>query len=87
MSYLGIDLGGTKVRAVKIVDQSCETYSDSLIPKKGNEKEVIDIIKKLISELIDKSVIGIGIGVPSVVDQKLGIVYDVQNIPSWEKVF
>ena len=87
MSYLGIDLGGTKVRAVKIVDQSCETYADSLIPKKGNEKEVIDIIKKIISELIDKSVIGIGIGVPSVVDEKLGIVYDVQNIPSWKKVF
>ena len=36
MSYLGIDLGGTKVRAVKIVDQSCESYADSLIPKRGS---------------------------------------------------
>ena len=87
MSYIGIDLGGTKIRAVKIVDQSCETYANSLVPKKGSEKEIIDIIKKLISKLIDKSVIGIGIGVPSVVDEKLGIVYDVQNIPSWKKVF
>ena len=87
MSYLGIDLGGTKVRAVKIVDQSCKSYADSLIPKKGSEKEIVEIIKKLISKLIDKSVVGIGIGVPSVVDEKLGIVYDVQNIPSWKKVF
>ena len=31
--------------------------------------------------------VGIGIGVQSLVDQKLGIVYDVQNIPSWKKVF
>lgn len=87
MSYLGIDLGGTKIRIAKIVDQSCQTYAHSLIPKEGSEKEIINIIKKLISKLLDKSVIGIGIGVPSVVDEKLGIVYDVQNIPSWKKVF
>lgn len=87
MSYIGIDLGGTKVRAVRIVDQSCETYANSLVPKRGSEKEIIDIIKKLISKLLDENVIGIGIGVPSVVDEKLGIVYDVQNIPSWKKVF
>ena len=87
MSYIGIDLGGTRVRAVKIVDQSCKTYANSLVPKRGSEKEIIDIIKKLISKLLDENVIGIGIGVPSVVDEKLGIVYDVQNIPSWKKVF
>ena len=28
----------------------------------------------------------IGIGVPSVVDTHTGIVYDVQNIPSWKEV-
>ena len=72
---------------VKIVDQSCKSYAESLVPKKGSEKEIVEIIKKLISKLIDKSVVGIGIGVPSVVDEKLGIVYDVQNIPSWKKVF
>ena len=41
----------------------------------------------MISKLLDKNVKGIGIGVPSLVDQKLGIVYDVQNIPSWKKVY
>ena len=86
MSYIGIDLGGTKVRAARIIGQSCKTYAESLIPKKGTEKEIIDIIKEIISKLLDKNVKGIGIGVPSLVDQKLGIVYDVQNIPSWKKV-
>ncbi len=33
-----------------------------------------------------KDVKGIGIGVPGVVDNKTGIVYDVQNIPSWIEV-
>ena len=87
MSYIGIDLGGTKVRAARIVGQSCQTYAESLIPEKGSEKEIIDIIKELISKLLNKNVIGIGIGVPSLVDQELGIIYDVQNIPSWKKVF
>tara|TARA_B100000700_G_scaffold326716_1_gene439085 strand:+ start:828 stop:1658 length:831 start_codon:yes stop_codon:yes gene_type:complete len=87
MSYIGIDLGGTKVRAARIIGKSCKTYAESLIPKNGTEKEIIDILKEIISKLLDKNVKGIGIGVPSLVDQKLGIVYDVQNIPSWKKVY
>jgi glucokinase len=33
-----------------------------------------------------KDVAGLGAGVPSVIDLKAGIVYDVQNIRSWKKV-
>jgi glucokinase len=29
---------------------------------------------------------GIGIGVPGIVDSKNGVVYDIQNIPSWVEV-
>ena len=32
-------------------------------------------------------VTGIGVGVPSVVDTEKGIVYGVQNIPSWQEVY
>lgn len=87
MAYLGIDLGGTKVNTAKIVGQSCENIWRSLIPRDGTEEEVLAVIIASISEVIDKDVKGIGIGVPSVVDQDLGIVYDVQNIPSWKKVY
>lgn len=37
-------------------------------------------------EKVDNGATKIGIGVPSVVDSNEGIVYDVQNIPGWEKV-
>src|SRR5690625_6274537 len=37
-------------------------------------------------ESVDDGAAQIGIGVPSVVDPDEGIVYDVQNIPGWEKV-
>ncbi len=86
MTYIGVDLGGTKVSVAKIKNHNCEKYKRILIPINGTEKEVLDVIKEAISVLIDKDVLAIGIGVPSVVDQKNGIVYDVQNIPSWKKV-
>ena len=39
-----------------------------------------------IEEVFDSAVSGIGVGVPSIVDVEKGIVYDVQNIPSWKEV-
>ncbi len=39
-----------------------------------------------IDELFDPSVMGIGCGVPSVVDVERGIVFDVENIPSWKEM-
>lgn len=87
MAYIGVDLGGTKISVAKIVGDSCENATRSLIPNKGSENEILNFIKDAISKSIDKDVKAIGIGVPSLVDQKLGIVYDVQNIPSWKKVF
>lgn len=87
MAYIGVDLGGTKVHVARIVGQSCEDSLRSLIPNTGTEEEVLDVIKESISKLINEQVTSIGIGVPSLVDQQLGIVYDVQNIPSWKKVY
>jgi glucokinase len=43
-------------------------------------------LKDLIRPHVSKDIGKIGIGVPSVVDTERGIVYNVTNIPSWEKV-
>ena len=50
------------------------------------EKEIISDIIRGIKQLHDKNVIGIGIGVPGLLDMEKGIVYDVNNIPSWKEV-
>ena len=83
---IGIDLGGTNVRCgwvengnvVKKISEPCRSDQP--------ENEVIEQIKGLIRRLMNPSVTGIGIGVPSVVDGQKGIVYNVLNIPSWKKV-
>ena len=50
------------------------------------KQEVLQDVFDLVDEQMDEEVEAIGIGVPSVVDVELGIVYDVQYIPSWKEV-
>jgi len=84
--YIGVDLGGSNVRAGLISDKKLvELFSEQINPK-GTIDEVLDQIFYVIEKLDVRNTNGIGIGVPSVVDVERGIVYDVQNIPSWTEV-
>lgn len=86
MKLLGIDLGGTNVRVGLIDEKSLKKVVSSPISKNSEESVVLNEICALIDQLMDKDISGIGVGVPSVVDTEKGIVYDVQNIPSWKEV-
>lgn len=86
MAILGIDLGGTNVR-VGLVDEVRLLRSEAAsVPAGGSVEEVLRVIYGLIDRVIQPDVQGIGVGVPSVIDLKEGVIYDVQNIPSWKKV-
>ena len=84
---IGIDLGGTNIRCGLIENGNVVTRIMEPCRSDKPENEVIEQIKSLIRQLINPSVKGIGIGVPSVVDVQKGIVYNVQNIPSWKEVY
>jgi glucokinase len=86
-AVIGVDMGGTKIRAGKVVDNEITKIVSDLVPKTDNPDRVTDVLIKLIDEITDESVAGIGIGVPSLVDSEKGIVYNVQNIPSWKEVY
>ena len=84
---IGIDLGGTKICVGLFENNILLDKQLRLIPSNNdNPEDLINLIIDLVSQLIDDTVIGIGIGVPSLVNREEGIVYQVQNIPSWEKV-
>ncbi len=85
-TLIGIDLGGTNVRAACILDDEIEEMISEPISGKENAELLINQIKEMISNLWNSNIEAIGIGVPSVVDVEKGIVYDVQNIPSWKEV-
>ncbi|WP_288320999.1 ROK family protein [uncultured Alistipes sp.] len=83
---IGVDLGGTNVRAglvdrgriVRLLSEPCRADRP--------EEEVLEHIASLVGALVTPGVTCIGIGVPSVVDAVRGIVYNVAGIPSWREV-
>lgn len=86
MGILGIDIGGTNMRVGFINNNELVKIESSRIIKNGSKEEVVDLLITLIEKFNRRTIEGIGIGVPSVVDVENGIVYDVQNIPSWDEV-
>lgn len=86
-NIVGVDIGGTKINmgivnngsVVKKVKLDTPTYES----KDFIVNFIIDGIIKLIEGV---EIVGIGIGVPGLLDETNGIVYDVINIPSWQEV-
>jgi len=83
---LGIDLGATNIRVGHVRDRTLTRVENAPTPSEGSVDDVMDRICTLIERYDLDGVDGIGIGVPSVVDIETGVVYEVQNIPSWDEV-
>lgn len=84
---VGVDLGGTNVRAGLVINGKILKVEKALVPAQAvNASEVVDVIIETIGKVFTEDVIGIGIGIPSLLNRKEGVVYDVQNIPSWKEV-
>jgi glucokinase len=83
---IGIDLGGTKVSVGAVSDGVVTGVVRREVPSQEAADVVLEEIAGAVTELFDSSVVGIGCGVPSVVDVERGIVFDVENIPSWKEM-
>lgn len=83
---IGVDLGGTKIRAGIELNGLITKQNTTFLQQKESLSSTIDQLIELIRPLISYSIQGIGIGVPSVVDTAKGIVYNVTNIESWKEV-
>ncbi len=86
-TLIGVDLGGTKVAAGKINGTELGEVIYKLIPANSNDpRDIINVLVEIIEQLFDKFVMGIGIGIPGLVSRNKGVVYDIQNIPSWKEI-
>lgn len=83
---IGVDLGGTKVRAGVAVNGAIENQRQQLFKSRGSKDETLGQLIDLIRSLYTPAVEGIGLGVPSVIDLETGVVYNVVNIPSWDRM-
>jgi glucokinase len=86
MKLLGLDIGGTNIRAGLVEDNNLVRAESVRVKKNGSSDEIMEDVLSLIRKFDLNGITGIGAGVPSVVDVEKGIVYDVMNIPSWKEV-
>lgn len=86
MLKIGVDLGGTNIRAGLIDNQQVIQFKKIHLQDKDDLESTLRQLTELIDSIYDPDINGIGIGVPSVVDIDKGIVFDVVNIPSWKEV-
>lgn len=84
--HIGIDLGGTNIRAGIVHSNALQKIVSRRINALGSAKEVLQELFSVTDQLINNSVTSIGIGVPGLVNIEEGIVYDVVYIPSWKQV-
>lgn len=82
---IGIDLGATNLRVGLVRDGKIANLLVRELPENKSVMSILNAITDMIKQ-VDDDAPHIGIGVPSVVDSVEGVVYDVQNIPGWEKV-
>jgi len=83
---IAVDLGGTNIRAGVVNDGRIIRHTDARLQDKDILEKTLEQLASLIGSVMQPGVLGIGIGVPSVVDIKTGTVFDVTNIPSWKRV-
>ena len=87
MVTLGIDIGGTNLSLGLVEnDQVVRGFSVPSFAPDASMEQTLEYLAAQIHKIFVPAVEKIGIGVPSVVDVKKGIVYDTQNIPSWKEV-
>jgi glucokinase len=83
---IGIDIGASKIHLGLVQGGRILQEAKFSTPAQAPKDQIIGELIKGIEQLIDPEVVGIGIGVPGLVDETEGIIYDLQNIPSWQEV-
>lgn len=87
---IGVDVGGTNMRcaAVSMDKGIIKLRKEKIINKNSKAKingQLIGIINN-IKNSSNKKIMGIGVGVPSIIDLKNGIINETFNLPAWNNV-
>lgn len=82
IKYIGIDVGGTKI-LIQAFDGKLNVVGEKKVKTdvRHGRKGFVNQLYGLIDEFFSKSVKGIGIAVPGIVDQKTGILVHAPHIP------
>jgi glucokinase len=85
MALIGLDISGSNVRAGRIENKYLAKVVSTSINPQGDKFEIFERICTLIDEIFSGDIIGIGFGIPGVIDLENGIVNNITNLPSWKR--
>ena len=85
-NVIGVIFGGKHLSAARIENGVIAAIVHREVNNREAEEVILSEIIHTINSVYTDSVAGIGVGVPSLVDVKHGIVINPTNIPSWHKV-
>ncbi len=85
-TLIGVDLGGTKLHVARTNAQQVVAESRQGYNAMASAAKVLTTLIQAIEQQMSAEVEGIGVGVPSIVNPELGIVYETTNIPSWREM-
>ncbi len=83
---LGLDIGGTGIVAGVLVDGHLEEVRSIPTPANESQEVVLNTIADFIEGYLHHDLLGIGIGIPGLVDSENGIVLNLSNIPAFQHV-
>lgn len=85
-NVVGVTFGGKDLHVARLDNWVIAQSVHKNINNRETEEVILSEIISAIGEVINDTVTGIGVGMPSLVDVEKGIVYKPTNIPSWRKV-
>ena len=83
---LGIDIGGTSIKAGVLVLGRLQDIRSIPTPALESQDVILEALATFIESYLPYSFEGIGIGIPGLVDPKEGVVLGLANIPSFQHV-
>jgi glucokinase len=85
-NVIGVTFGGKDLHVARIENGAIAQYTHKEVNNRETEEVILNEIISTIKTVHNDTVYGIGVGMPSLVDVKEGIVYKPTNIPAWNKV-
>lgn len=85
-AILGLDIGGTGIKGGVLVKGHLEDIRSIPTPALESQEHILETIASFIDTYAHYDFVGIGIGIPGLVDTQKGIVLGLANIPSFQHV-
>jgi glucokinase len=85
-TILGLDIGGTSIKGGVLVQGKLQDIRSIPTPAGESQEYILETIATFIESYGGYDFVGIGIGIPGLVDARRGLVLGLANIPSFQQV-